>query len=82
MKKVVICVSMQDERETLELQKLKESDILNGREVHFLTVFKVGRHINELSPFNFQVINNLMTSKVQLSMFKKELQKKFSEKRS
>jgi nucleotide-binding universal stress UspA family protein len=53
MKKVVICVSMQDERETLELQKIKESDILDGREVHFLTVFKVGRHINELSPFNF-----------------------------
>lgn len=53
MKKVVVCVSMQDERETVELEQLKDSGILEGREVHFLTVFKVGRHINELSVFNF-----------------------------
>lgn len=53
MKKVVICVSMQDERETLELDQLKDSGILKGREVHFLTVFKVGKHINELSVFDF-----------------------------
>lgn len=53
MKKVVVCVSMQDERETQELQQLKDSGVLTNKEVHFLTVFKIGKHINELSFFDF-----------------------------
>lgn len=53
MKKVVVCVSMQDERETLELNQLKDAGILNGREVHFLTVFKVEKRINELAVYDF-----------------------------
>lgn len=53
MKKVVICLSVENTRETEELKHLVDHEFLKNKEVHFVTIFKRQKFFNEPSFYEF-----------------------------
>ena len=66
-KKVVICVSLKDEKQTKELEHLKGSGLLENCHVQLVSIFKIGRYMNELSFYDYPSSDQYDTIKSSVS---------------